>query len=78
MSTEAEPTYIRFGELMANIEKIRKAIAAIEESDPLMGKNWKVGMLRSWGEKLDEAIGRASEYAKSLGLDPEQAVASGS
>ena len=78
MSTEAEPTFVRFGELMANIEKIRKATTEIEESDPLLGEAWKKGMLRHWGEKLAEAVERAEAYATSLGLDPKQAVGIGS
>lgn len=71
------PTMLRFSQLLANVENLRKRCKTIEESDPELGEQWKAGMLRHWGSRLMEATVRAREYAEELGLDPDAAVAIG-
>jgi len=77
MSTVSKPTYRTLAQLLANVESLRGRVATIEASDPQLGQKWKVGMLRHWGERLMEATERARSYAVDMGLNPDEAVATG-
>lgn len=61
----------RLGQLLVNIDKVRSTLEGFRSSDPLLGADWKAGMIRYWEEKLEEALERATTYLRELGVDPD-------
>ena len=72
MATDTNRAWTRMSQLLANVESLRAKVTNIQESDPMLGEKWKAGMLRYWGDKLDEAVERAKAYAVEAGLPIEE------